>query len=73
MSIVSILMYNNDGIKSTGLISTRNCLNSLGQMMVVAPKDEKSDIGKALANKAIKTGKTTIHNGSQEAFNRNAS
>ena len=44
MFLRSILLINDDGIESKGLITLKKRLEPLGQVTVVAPKEEKSGI-----------------------------
>jgi len=46
----TILLINDDGIESPGLISLKKKLEELGQVFVIAPKDERSGIGKAITS-----------------------
>jgi 5'-nucleotidase len=45
----TILIVNDDGIKSIGLSTVAKQLKKLGEVVVVAPRDEKSGIGKAIS------------------------
>jgi 5'/3'-nucleotidase SurE len=46
----TILLINDDGIESPGLISLKERLEKLGEVFVVAPRDERSGIGKAITS-----------------------
>jgi len=50
----TILLINDDGIHSIGLLVLKKRLEKLGKVAVVAPLDEKSGIGKALSTNSIK-------------------
>ena len=45
----TILVINDDGINSIGLRALTRQLEKLGEVVVVAPGDEKSGIGKAIS------------------------
>ena len=61
----TILVINDDGIKSIGLNTLKNRLEKLGNVIVVAPKDERSGIGKALTTDHIKIMETKLRDGSK--------
>lgn len=44
----TILLINDDGIKSIGLVALRQKLEKLGEVIIVTPEKERSGIGKAL-------------------------
>ena len=46
----TILLINDDGIQSSGLLAIKKKLDGLGKVVVVAPKDEVSGIGKAITS-----------------------
>jgi len=46
----TILLINDDGIQSSGLLAIKKKLDKLGKVVVVAPKDEVSGIGKAITS-----------------------
>jgi 5'/3'-nucleotidase len=46
----TILLINDDGIQSSGLLAIKKKLDGLGRVVVVAPKDEVSGIGKAITS-----------------------
>ncbi len=43
-----ILLINDDGIKSVGLLAMKRALDDLGDVFVIAPERERSGIGKAI-------------------------
>ncbi|KPV65238.1 MAG: 5'-nucleotidase SurE1 [Candidatus Bathyarchaeota archaeon BA1] len=62
----TILLINDDGIRSVGLIALKKRLERLGDLVVVAPREERSGIGKALTtSKCIKIVKTRLSDGSK--------
>jgi 5'-nucleotidase len=61
----TILVINDDGIQSIGLITLKKQLEKLGNVIVVAPKDERSGIGKALTTDLIKIMETRLSDGSK--------
>lgn len=61
----TILLINDDGIQSIGLLVLKKKLENLGKPIIVAPLDEKSGIGKALSTINIKVKKTTLGDGSR--------
>jgi 5'-nucleotidase len=46
----TILLINDDGIQSSGLLAIKEKLDMLGKVVVVAPKDEVSGVGKAITS-----------------------
>jgi len=46
----TILLINDDGIHSSGLIALKKRLDKLGKVIVVAPKEEISGVGKAITS-----------------------
>ena len=61
----TILLINDDGIQSIGLVTLKKKLEKLGNVVVVAPKDERSGIGKALTTGRIKIMETRLSDGSK--------
>jgi len=61
----TILVINDDGIQSIGLITLKKQLEKLGNVIVVAPKDERSGIGKALTTDLIKIMEIRLRDGSK--------
>jgi len=60
----TILLINDDGIRSAGLLALKNQMESLGKVTIVAPRDEKSGIGKALtASGRVKVTETRLEDG----------
>jgi len=46
----TILLTNDDGIESLGLIAMKKELEELGEVFVIAPREERSGIGKAITS-----------------------
>lgn len=46
----NILLINDDGVQSSGLLAIKKKLDRFGKVVVVAPKDEVSGIGKAITS-----------------------
>lgn len=46
----TILLINDDGVQSSGLLAIKKKLDRFGKVVVVAPKDEVSGIGKAITS-----------------------
>lgn len=46
----TILLINDDGIQSSGLLAIKKKLDRLGRVVVVAPKEEVSGVGKAITS-----------------------
>jgi 5'-nucleotidase len=46
----TILLINDDGVQSSGLLAIKEKLDMLGKVVVVAPKDEVSGVGKAITS-----------------------
>jgi 5'-nucleotidase len=65
LTLPTILVINDDGIQSIGLIALKKQLEKLGNVIVVAPKDEKSGIGKALSTNHIKIMETKLRDGTK--------
>ena len=61
----AILVINDDGIQSIGLTSLRRSLEKLGTVLVVAPMDEKSGIGKAVTTDFVGIVKTRLRDGTK--------
>ena len=61
----TILLTNDDGIQSIGLVTLKKRLKKLGNVIVVAPGDERSGIGKALTTDHIKIMETRLNDGSK--------
>jgi len=61
----TILLTNDDGIQSIGLVTLKKRLEKLGNVIVVAPRDERSGIGKALTTNHIKLMETRLNDGSK--------
>ena len=65
LTLPTILVTNDDGIQSIGLTTLKKRLDALGNVIVVAPKDERSGIGKALTPGHIKIMETQLRDGSK--------
>jgi len=64
--VPTILVINDDGIASVGLVALKKQLEKLGRVIVVAPKEECSGVGKALtAYGTIRVLKTKLSDGSE--------
>jgi len=63
--VPTILLTNDDGIQSIGLVTLKKQLEKLGNVIVVAPRDERSGIGKALTTNHIKIMETQLNDGSR--------
>jgi 5'-nucleotidase len=61
----TILLINDDGIHSIGLLALKKQLAKLGEVLVVAPKEETSGIGKALTTKQINITETRLEDGTK--------
>jgi 5'-nucleotidase len=46
----TIMLINDDGVHSSGLLALKHKLDKLGRVVVVTPKEEKSGIGKAITS-----------------------
>jgi 5'-nucleotidase len=46
----TILLINDDGVQSSGLLAIKKKLDGLGKVVVVAPKQETSGVGKAITS-----------------------
>jgi len=60
----TILLINDDGIQSSGLIAMKKKLEKLGRVVVTAPDKERSGIGKALTTTLIQIAETRLRDGS---------
>jgi len=61
----TILLINDDGIHSIGLLALKKRLTNLGEVLVVAPKEETSGVGKALTTKQISISETKLADGTK--------
>ena len=61
----TILVINDDGINSIGLSTLAKQLEKLGDVIVVAPVDEKSGIGKALSIGQVNITETSFGDGTR--------
>ena len=60
-----ILLVNDDGIQSSGLIAMKKKLEQLGRVVVIAPEKDSSGIGKALTTSLIRITETRLRDGSK--------
>jgi len=60
-----LLLINDDGIQSNGLLAMKKKLDELGRVVVVAPEKERSGIGKALSTTHIRVTETSLRDGSK--------
>ena len=60
-----ILVINDDGINSPGILSLKRELERLGELFIVAPENEKSGIGKAVSSSLVKVKRVTLADGSE--------
>jgi len=58
-----ILLVNDDGIRSVGLIKLKEKIESLGKVIVVTPELERSGAGKAISTSLITVKETTLDDG----------
>jgi 5'-nucleotidase len=65
LNLPTILVINDDGIQSIGLTALKKRLDTLGNVIVVAPQDERSGIGKALTTDHIEITETKLRDGSK--------
>ena len=66
IALTTILIINDDGIHSIGLLALKRHLEKLGEVIIVAPRDERSGIGKALtASGYVKITETRLGDGSK--------
>lgn len=61
----TILLTNDDGIQSIGLIALKKRIEKFGNVLVVAPEDERSGVGKALTTEQIRITETKLADGSK--------
>jgi len=61
----TILLTNDDGIQSVGLLALKKRLEKLGNVIVVAPEHERSGIGKALTTGRIEIVETRLRDDSK--------
>jgi len=60
-----ILLINDDGINSPGLLKLKSELEGLGELLIVAPENERSGIGKALSSSLVKVKQLVLADGSK--------
>ena len=60
-----ILVINDDGINSPGILTLKRELERLGELFIVAPENEKSGIGKAVSSSLVKVKRVTLADGSE--------
>ncbi|MFB0567239.1 MAG: 5'/3'-nucleotidase SurE [Candidatus Bathyarchaeia archaeon] len=62
----TILLINDDGIESPGLITMKKKLEKLGEVFVIAPMEERSGIGKAITSSGyVQIVETRLRDGSK--------
>ena len=61
----TILLINDDGIQSIGLLALKKRMERFGNVVVVAPEDERSGVGKALTTEQISLIETRLADGSR--------
>jgi len=62
----TILLINDDGIESSGLITMKKKLEKLGEVLVIAPREERSGIGKAITSSDhVQIVETRLRDGSK--------
>jgi len=62
----TILLINDDGIDSSGLLALKRKLSRLGKVVVIAPKEEISGIGKAITStKHVRIEEVELNDGSK--------
>ena len=62
----TILLINDDGIESPGLITIKRKLEKLGEVFVIAPMEERSGIGKAITSSGyVQIVETGLKDGSK--------
>jgi 5'-nucleotidase len=62
----TILLINDDGIRSPGLIVMKRELEELGNVFVIAPREERSGIGKAITSSGhVQITETKLEDGSK--------
>ena len=62
----TILLINDDGIESPGLITMKRKLEKLGEVFVIAPSEERSGIGKAITSSGyVQIVETRLRDGSK--------
>ena len=63
--MVKILLSNDDGVNAPGIFAAKKALEDLGDIIVVAPDDEHSGLGRSLTvMKPLKINKTKLKDGS---------
>lgn len=65
MDMPKILLTNDDGIFSPGILTLKRKLDKLGEVVVVAPLKETSGIGKAISSKFVKVEQVILPDGSK--------
>lgn len=64
--MTTILLINDDGVHSIGLLALKKHLEKLGEVTIVAPRDERSGIGKALTTSGhVEITETRLRDGSK--------
>jgi len=60
-----ILLVNDDGIRSVGLVKLKKRMERLGKIIVVTPESERSGTGKAVSTNLIAVKETTLDDGTR--------
>ena len=60
-----ILLINDDGINSPGILMLKKELEGLGELFIVAPENERSGIGKAVSSSLVRVKRITLADGSE--------
>ena len=60
-----ILLINDDGINSPGILMLKKELEGLGELFIVAPENERSGIGKAVSSSLVRVRRITLADGSE--------
>jgi len=60
-----ILLINDDGINSPGILMLKKELEWLGELFIVAPENERSGIGKAVSSSLVRVRRITLADGSE--------
>lgn len=64
--MTTILLDNDDGIRSIGLLAAKRALLHIGRVLVVAPKHQRSGIGKAITvRRPVRLERTKLADGSK--------
>jgi 5'-nucleotidase len=62
----TIMLINDDGVQSSGLLALKQKLDSYGKVIVIAPREDTSGIGKAISSaKAVPVEEVKLSDGSK--------